>query len=359
MQAAPTLEGTITELFSCANSRLVEYCILRNFEALPESTLGGDIDLVLKEGDAAKWEEVLKEVARKKSMHVGVIQTHYHGKRYCLVNFDAEIFLKLDVHFGEFWRGVEYSSCEELLKNKEKYKFFYVPSVVNRSLVCLLDPLLTGGATRKKYKCIIMRCIAEERACFLERMSEIVGARRASEVVTLLDDDRYLEISNKVNLIRMSLWVRKIFSRARTSTKFFGYIHYELRRRISPLGTLIELEGDTVEVKGFLSSFQEFSEKRFLGMTADLVWPKPNSERRSNGSLIASLTNYNMVLGSRQSFSRIMLRSYMCLTRVRIVKLNLAELEENNAEFCKVGFSKIIEDIFRDVILQYKIINNI
>lgn len=257
----------ITEIFHGAEAVGIPYCILRNYSDLPNSTLGGDIDLLCPSSMGAKWMEHLQFVASFFNLEMGVIQIHYHGIRYCLFSVKNPFFLKLDVHYGEYWRGVQFINAAQLLDSAVYYNGYRVLSRGHEAVLSLLAPLITGGKVRSKYEDVIVNSVSQNRDEFTEILQGIVGLSTASKIAHLIIRGRYHEVSTLTTRVRISLWLRMLFrSRGRDLFSVYKYLVYEFQRRINLLGYLIVISGSDEDSEIFLNLFKEKSEKDFPGV---------------------------------------------------------------------------------------------
>jgi hypothetical protein len=265
-----SLSDVISELFRRAEEEEIPYCILRNYTELPESTLGGDIDLIISPRTSKSWDILLHEISDSFELSLGVIQVHYHGVRYCIFNLDFGLFLKLDVHYGEFWRGVEYFSASEIIGNRVRYKEFFVPSLADEAVLSLLAPLITGGAPKRKYEHHIIGCVRDNKVEFVNGLTLVIGRKLANEIVDFIYCRQFMEISKLSTRVKASLWVR-MFSRSicKGFLGFFRYLHYEIRRRVNPIGYLVVLDGPTVDILRFVNLFIDITKEEFPGLSVN------------------------------------------------------------------------------------------
>lgn len=292
------LESVVNELFSAAREREISYCILRNYSSLPESTLGGDIDLLVDPSMIKRWDNLMQDIAANFGMALGIIQAHYHGNRYCISCVEKRFFLKLDVHYGEYWRGAEYLNVRDMLDSRIEYKGFYVPSLVNEALLSLLDPLITGGKSKQRYEGLITNVAQLHRNEFLERLTVILGNSLARDVVNLICRDQFSSISKMSSKIRVQLWLRMFTSSFfRGRSNILKYLAYETGRRVSPLGYLIVLEGEDNEILKFTELFRSTTETYFPGLSVN----SDNVKRTSFVNPSKSLKSYNAVICDSRS----------------------------------------------------------
>jgi hypothetical protein len=258
----------IQEIFYGASNNGIPYCILRNYVDLPNSTLGGDIDLLIKSDKKTNWVNHLQSIASLHELDLGIIQKHYHGVRYCIFSIRKSIFIKLDVHYGECWRGVTYLSADHILESSINYKGYSVPSNENEAVLCLLEPLITGGKAKSRYEDIVIKSVKSNKDNFITTLSSIVGVSVSKSIVHYIDNGKYMEVSTLSNRIRRNLWFRMFYkSHGRALLSIPKYLIYEFQRRHSLLGYLLILDGTNEDIKRFLKPLRQKTRDDFPGVT--------------------------------------------------------------------------------------------
>ena len=351
-----SLSEVIEKLFKNANGVGIKYCILRNYQELPESTLGGDIDLLIHPDDKIAWVKHMQGVVSFFGLDLGVIQSHYHGVRYCIFNIKKSIFIKLDVHYGEYWRGVSYFSADQMLNGLKKHNGFFIPGVVNESVLTLLDPLITGGSPRSKYKDVVTQSVRNHRKEFLERLSGIVGSHMANKVVAYIDNDKYMNISSLTDRIRINLWFRMFFkSYGKDLLDVYRYFVYEFRRRrIKRLGYLIVIDGEECEVKNFIKIFSDITDRDFSGIDINSEYSYKINNDFSNARLRISqlLQSFNIVLCShcylkensiyKKKSKFLDLQKFITILKDKVV-----------IDGKEISFNEAVHEIYIDVMSRY------
>jgi len=260
----------IQEIFYGASDNEISYCILRNYSDLPNSTLGGDIDLLIKSDKKTNWVNHLQSIASLHELDLGIIQIHYHGVRYCIFSMRESIFIKLDVHYGECWRGVTYLSADHILESSINYKGYNVPSNENEAILSLLDPLITGGEVKAKYEHVVVKGVRLNKDKLIGILSTIIGSFLSKSIVNYIDNGKYMEVSTLSNKVRWNLWFR-MFSKSYGGAliSIYKYLIYEFKRRNSLLGYLLILDGTDEDIKRFLKLFLQKSKLDFPGIAVN------------------------------------------------------------------------------------------
>jgi len=291
----------VQEIFYGASNNGIPYCILRNYVDLPNSTLGGDIDLLIKSDKKINWVSHLESIASLHEFDLGIIQKHYHGVRYCIFSIRKSIFIKLDVHYGECWRGVTYLNADQILESSINYKGYNVPSNENEAVLCLLEPLITGGKVKSRYEDIVIKSVKSNKDNFITTLSSIVGLSASKSIAHYIDNGKYMEISTLSNKVRWNLWFRMFFkSYGGALLSIYKYLIYEFQRRNSLLGYLLILDGTDEDIKRFLKLFLQKSKLDFPGIAVNSegVNMQHNFTSPVDSVLKYFLQSYNIVICS-------------------------------------------------------------
>lgn len=291
----------IKSIFISPSSKNIRICVLRNYSDLPESTLGGDVDLLVHPDDKLEWIKHLEDVAASFNLELGVIQAHYHGIRFCIFGLGCNFFIKLDVHYGEYWRGVQYFDAETILKNCIKHKQINIPCQVNEAILSLLDPLITGGRPKEKYIRFIAKTVSQKREAVLEKLRFIVGRPTGNRIVEVIEQGRFEELSSFVLKVRVNLWGRMFLnSYGRCLPTIYEYLKYETNRRLHPIGVLVVLSGAQDGIRIFLNAFNTITKDRFPGLNVSVksVSTKHGVGESAFSDILNLVASYNIVICS-------------------------------------------------------------
>ncbi len=345
----------IGTLFRRANENGIKYCVLRNYTELPSSTLGGDIDLLIDYACLNQWELLLEDICRFFKLESGIIQSHYHGVRYCIYSEEENFFLKLDVHFGEFWRGVEYLSGKELLRRSVLSGEIYRISDVDEAVLSLLDPLITGGQVRERYFELIVREAEINLANFAEVLSKIIGSSLSMKIGSLASEGDFKVINKLVTKVRYALWFRMFFkSKIKSCFSIVSYIKYEIRRRVYPLGYIIILDGTDNEIEEFSNMIVKSAKVLLPGLGVHSELLKANQELRSVDFRLINkvVQSYNIVICSIKTVAlfeeKLRFRSNINLDVIKIGGNEVSQVSPIND-----NYAEVIASIFRKILKVY------
>ena len=350
----------INKIFNGADYAGIPYCILRNYSGLPNSTLGGDIDLIISPNNKKDWRAHLESVVLLHDLDLGVIQVHYHGIRYCVFNVKKSIFLKLDVHYGEYWRGVEYMSADHIFKSVKLFHSFRIPSNENEAILSLLDPLVTGGKARPKYEDIVVSGINNKNK-FVKTLRDIVGESVAGDIVYFIENGKYMEISTLSNKVRWNLWFRMFFkSYGGVLLSIHKYLIYEFQRRNSLLGYLLILDGTDEDIKRFLKRFLQTSGNDFPGVAinSDSINIPHKFVTPIDSVFKHLLQSYNIVIGPYSLLKeRVIGKSKFNLKKQIILTIVQDRVVIKQKEYAFDGaIQRVYIEIMNSYIKKYKIL---
>ncbi len=151
------------------------YCILRNYEKLPEY-VGDDID-ILVDGDDDVVNDVVLPIIKSLGWDF-VIKFRKDGFTpiICLYTTDKTVdTLQLDIYTKFQWRGNRFADEKAVLNSSFKYGKFYVAAYGADLAVTIAKELLGSGFVRKKYRSKITEFINKDKTNFYHVLSPIYG----------------------------------------------------------------------------------------------------------------------------------------------------------------------------------------
>lgn len=268
------LSEFLKQLFVKFEEQNIEYCILRNYEELPEVNNSHDVDFLIHETDSSRNEEFLVQICN--NLHLTCIRRvkkeYVENWFFASQEYPLDGMIQLDFFYDGEWHGFQYLSADEVLQHKVKYKNFYVPCKRHEALMTLYSGLLWGGIIKAKYYDKLCTLIRSDMDGFDNDIKKTLGTKNAwitSELLT----GHFDKIVNSVSVLRKGL-KRQCFKRAlwKTVKQRILYIFYELRARVVPPG------------KEFVFFVQDgFSEKQLINYIERFFKAPSNFEKRSLG----------------------------------------------------------------------------
>jgi hypothetical protein len=146
-----TLQKFLRELslvITVFKGRLV---VIRNFEKLPETNIGNDIDLIIREDDIDKWLNAVAQVCVRHELILQVTKQFYYCTK--LEISGGGFFLELDLNNRFEWRGVNFFDIDLLIKDSSLHKGpIYTGTRFANAYVTFHHSFLYGGFINYKYK---------------------------------------------------------------------------------------------------------------------------------------------------------------------------------------------------------------
>lgn len=229
----------MTYLFTTFQINNVDYVILRNYESLPEMLKeGSDIDFLI---DQNSWNNIYHILVSMQGVDILISSKRIFVHEF-IVRYEKEMFIKLDFHPFEDWRGAIYFTSESVLKSKIKYKNFYVASKIHQAFTMCLSSFLHGGFIKKKYNPIIKDILQKQRdiMCF-----EDIFGKKNLEAIRLYYQDAIDDTS--ILKYRKSIIYNIIINNLSNAPvdyirRFLRSIYDEIKYRVSCNGIIIKLK---------------------------------------------------------------------------------------------------------------------
>jgi thymidylate kinase len=150
MQRESVQQNFLPGFFRELNENSVRYCVLRNFQQLPESTGGSDLDILVHEQDISGFLDRLKFWIKENGLQiVSVIEDRY-GPKYCIANETWAV--QIDVFKGAVRVGkTELIPSGVLFAHTEEYQGVKVLDPKAGAVLSFLKELFNNGECGQKY----------------------------------------------------------------------------------------------------------------------------------------------------------------------------------------------------------------
>ena len=157
---------TLNKVFEELNKNLLQYCVLRNFEKLPEY-IGNDIDLLISKKEINPISDIIIRIMNENDFIVSKkIERFGHlGLYFSHTRYKETIIFDLLSRNLKIW--YEYADSEYILSNLIPYKNFYIPPQGSILYTVLFKDLLTYGYVRSKNNSLLENINENDKESFI------------------------------------------------------------------------------------------------------------------------------------------------------------------------------------------------
>ncbi|MCX5751415.1 MAG: hypothetical protein NT099_07090 [Candidatus Saganbacteria bacterium] len=259
----------LRQLFIRLNDAKVDYCVLRNYEDLPEK-IGNDIDLWVNKNQQDRFKQVLVDTMN----NLGWDLIAYFFKLRAIGSGDYFIkkedpsltILHLDLCFYH-WKGLAFfDENAPLNKTVKTEKGFYVPLPGVEASILLLKSLIYSGHVQEKYKKRIIDFSNKDPDSFLLSIQKPFGCQTAKSILDLAKRGDWHKLEKKTTLLRWQLIVRSLCNDSLDQIKIWCIYFYDQVKKyfFHNRGIFIVLLGPDGSGKSTISSELIKSEVRRL-----------------------------------------------------------------------------------------------
>jgi len=197
----------LKEFFDELNKNNINYCVLRNYQNLPESLGGSDLDILISQKDINKFYLILNEVLKKNNGKI-IIKYGKYTPRLCIAGvIEDELYgLQIDVHEGILpYKFIPMFSVDYILNNKSKYNQIYVANNNDAIFLAFLKEILNNKTCKLNYYQEAKKIWLEKKDNYKNILLKIYDI----EFINLLNDLMETEYDMK-KIKKLALLGRKI-----------------------------------------------------------------------------------------------------------------------------------------------------
>ncbi|MDA8592461.1 hypothetical protein N9L90_00895 [Planctomycetota bacterium] len=239
-------KSCLRALFAGFASRAIQYAVLRNFHALPDSVGGRDIDILVAPNDLAGAIGVLQDIADGSDL---VAANWFEDERIHQVTFvkwsetGSIAQIKIDLFTSGQLYGLEYLTPSRALAGAQEHRGV---SVVAPHVVILdkwIFHLLVGQRLDPKYDAEFGAIAGQAEDSLISGLAPVFGTARAADLVKELVrcEGSSVKLSKFVRVAGFArLMLRKPLRSILNVTRFLGF---RIKDRWRPHGLLVSISG--------------------------------------------------------------------------------------------------------------------
>ena len=176
--------------------------VIRNYEELPGKRTGSDIDLIIKENDVALWLGIIERLCNELGLTLIFTKGYYYCTKLLIKGVDGELELDLNNRFE--WRGIKFSSTDDLIDNAVQYNdCIYTTNKLMGSYITFQHSFLYGGFINYRYAEMI-ELLVKNKEWFLSEVEKIGGGALSKDILNHMRNGTSLT-RFEVHLIRLKI----------------------------------------------------------------------------------------------------------------------------------------------------------
>ena len=261
----------LSRLFARLNEEKITYCVLRNYEDLPEK-VGNDVDTWVDKRHWLKFFTIVKELASTLDYTLDYtprLSVKGEGDYFLLKEINGQIeVIHLDCWAYFHWKGVCFIDETVIPENLRWHeKGFYVPAKGIEASINLLKDLIYHRMVKDKYKDLIKTYAQQDPEVFKKSLLRPFGFKITQFILENAKSGNWEALESNTNKLRTILFIRCLLNSLSQTGKWYYYIKAQIRRFfINPRGVFIVFigpdgSGKSTTTRRLLES--EFAKKLF------------------------------------------------------------------------------------------------
>ncbi len=172
------LSRLLNDLFSRLDRMGISYCILRDYEGLPDR-IGNDLDLLVHPADVASFRVCLLDAAAATGWQLLKNPERFRFRSYWLAADGGREVVHFDVWDLHHWKGICFAPNDAFLKKRIRFKQFYIIDPDTQAGSCIIKDLIQNGAVKDKYKLYIQEYAQTHSEQIVALLQRTLGKKMA------------------------------------------------------------------------------------------------------------------------------------------------------------------------------------
>lgn len=216
-----------------------KYCILRNYEKLPENP-GDDIDILVDGNDDVVDNIVLPIVKRLGWEYVVKFRKDGFSPIVCMYTTNSTVdTCQLDIYTAFFWRGNRFADEKAVLESSFRYGDYQAAGHGADIAVTIAKELIGSGKVRKKYYGKISDYVKEDEKSFLGTLEPVLKDL-SKKLYECAAGGRYDELDKLAGPLKKKVRASNVF---RFYKKSFCSLANRVKHYFKPEGRMIAFVG--------------------------------------------------------------------------------------------------------------------
>ena len=243
-KSTPSIRWLLEDLFLRLDDAGVLYCVLRNYEELPER-IGNDIDLLVHPGHVKIFRERLERVIADSGWSLLKNFERFRFHSYWLKAGQGHLVLHIDVWSVHHWKGICYAGNAAFFEKRKRFRQFYIPDPAVEVGLLFIKDLIQNDKVKTKYRKRIQEFAKAHPEGIQEFLQWPLGARLAGRMTEKASHGAWDDIDAKSWTVRRAvLWRAFLRNPVSPFIDFSGFLWGHFWSRLTrPNGIFLVLIG--------------------------------------------------------------------------------------------------------------------
>jgi thymidylate kinase len=208
-----TLSNFLLTFFSILKKDGIKYCVLRNYEELPEKNIGSDIDILI---DPETLILVLKTIRGIDGINVVSVNRRQHVVTLFidgLSRSNAQGSLQIDFQIGFAWKGIPFLSVDNVLANVASHtthSLIKKPAIHHEAIISFFSSYVVGGWIQERYQSRVSVAFHECADEISESLSPVLTPLLVRRLIQAVSNDQRDELMSLLVVVRYQLIKRQV-----------------------------------------------------------------------------------------------------------------------------------------------------
>jgi thymidylate kinase len=171
----------LTQILAELDAQNISFCLLRNFESLPDD-VDGDVDFLVRATDMSRLKDILLPLfegcllyrKREKNGHlIFDVSVLSEVEQAVKENRPVQV-LRLDFVTRIQWKGIAYLDTDAVLSARQRYRDFYVPDPGHQAVHLLYHMLLDKNYVKKAYRDRIWEIVSQDAEAVYNALAPLI-----------------------------------------------------------------------------------------------------------------------------------------------------------------------------------------
>ena len=205
-----TLSAFLEAFFTALASQGVRFCVLRNYDGLPEVNVGSDIDVLVERTDLAR---ALKLLAAVRGLEFTDVARRPYVTSVFITGVERTC-IQLDLWTTLSWRGVNFIDAAQVLDRVHAHprcEWIPIPDPVDEGVISFATSFVIGGFIKGRYSEAFVPVFRDHGALVEERLQDAIEPGLIRRLIQDVRTGQYESALKSVGPVRASLFRRAVY----------------------------------------------------------------------------------------------------------------------------------------------------